>query len=298
MMNLAVDVLSRGDSPRSFPRSFKETDGLLALPVKNTSVHLDALPASSPSGRISKSFVARSATCPDMAESCWDASPIAIVEHKACGGCSNVCLEAAGNIHAGALLRTPSTACPTPRSPVLAALGSRRLHEEPGTDEEKEPWWAAAEDDELAKREPVELPQDFECREKKSQASRPFGGLGLPSWAYESSSSKRGRREYRRSACDSDSDCDSWSPASSASSRSPSPVPRFFESPPPSPQVQPTVAGKSRKASWADLVDEDDSEDPWQLKVADWPRPSSETVKTTVRWIDMIDSASDEEATS
>lgn len=193
----------------------------------------------------------------------WGAMPVsakagADVRGKRGGG-----PESTGGSH----LCTPSTACPSPRTPratsqVLerAASCNQDIHQEADI----HPWWDVADSELFA------VPSDDDDEDQimlalgsldargaePLLASRPFASLGLPSWAYEQRSSSTSSR-----CC------------SPCSTRSSSPALSGFESPVSC--TEPARRGRSPLAfcsltrgdeqekpavSWADLAEEEDLE--------------------------------------
>eukprot|EP00930_Biecheleria_cincta_P089933 TRINITY_DN79273_c0_g1_i1.p1 TRINITY_DN79273_c0_g1~~TRINITY_DN79273_c0_g1_i1.p1 ORF type:complete len:240 (-),score=36.41 TRINITY_DN79273_c0_g1_i1:152-871(-) len=225
----------------------------------------------------------------------WGAMPVsakagADVRGKRAGG-----PESTGESH----LCTPSTACPSPRTPratcqVLerAASFNQDIYQEADI----HPWWDVADSEFVALQCDDDEDRDilalgsFDAREVESlPASRPFASLGLPSWAYE----QRSRSSTPSSRCHSP-----------CSTRSSSPALSVFESP-----VSCSDAARRGRSSlafcsltrgdeqekpavsWADLAEEDELELQSVIPEAQ-PRP---TARGKARWVDLAESASDEE---
>mmetsp|Transcript_18687 Transcript_18687/g.44310 ORF Transcript_18687/g.44310 Transcript_18687/m.44310 type:complete len:193 (-) Transcript_18687:93-671(-) len=161
------------------------------------------------------------------------------------------------------LVHTPSTACPTPRTPVSRNLLPPLALPEPITySREAQPfWWPMSEGDEGALSSPLNEPSmgmQGDCR--FGEDSRAFGCLGLPQWVYEG---------------DADSDSD-WDTPGDSQGGSESPALSCFESRAPvqrkpvcwadlaeeeEMEIKMTSQAKTRpKVSWADL--QEDSEEP------------------------------------
>lgn len=188
----------------------------------------------------------------------------------------------------GSHLCTPSTACPSPHTPRAT---SQDIYQEADI----HPWWDGADTDFFAAPSDDDEDQDMVALGSLDArgveplpASRPFASLGLPSWAYEPRSSSPSSR-----CC---SPC-------SARSRSSSPALSGFESPVScaeaarrrSPQafcsLTRGVEQEKPAVSWADLAEEEELELQNPCLEAQ-PRP---TARGKVRWVDLAESASDEE---
>mmetsp|Transcript_10888 Transcript_10888/g.19739 ORF Transcript_10888/g.19739 Transcript_10888/m.19739 type:complete len:251 (+) Transcript_10888:113-865(+) len=166
------------------------------------------------------------------------------------------------------LLRTPSTACPSPRSPPCLQLEASALTE---LDE--------LADKDFAKKgrheNSVALPSVRNEVLSSTAAPRPFASLGLPSWVYEPSC--RGRRTDWDSS-GSEGSVHSSPCSSRSSSRSSSPALSGFCSPREVPVARRT---------WADLAEEELEE------VAEVDLCAAKAAK--IRWADLEDLDSEAE---
>eukprot|EP00434_Breviolum_minutum_P038094 symbB.v1.2.033782.t1/scaffold4246.1/size44322/2 len=185
--------------------------------------------------------------------------------------CSSICLD----LSAQKQIHTPSTVCPTPRSPV-----SPQLLPPPALDfqltsssGDVQPfWWSLTEGDEGPLSFPFDEPlmgeEVIEVRRNKAGA---FGSLGLDDWVY-------GPRGERDPVWDDDmSDCSDEEDASH------SPVDSAFESRAPA-QIRPSLA----RVSWADLAEEEEMEN--EKMVA----PAIPRAKPRVNWADLQEDLEDE----
>ncbi|CAK9098306.1 unnamed protein product [Durusdinium trenchii] len=192
---------------------------------------------------------------------------------------SSICLDSGKKKQ----VHTPSTVCPTPRTPVSPALLpplALDLHEQTSSSEDVQPfWWPMSEGDEGVLSSPFDEPQEGKqvvnlSQISRSQNSKAFGCLGLPDWVY-------GPRGARDPEWDDDSTCSDDSDGPSCQTSSDSPVESCFES-----RMPVAIRPKSAKASWADLAEE--------LENAQMVQPKPPTAKPKVNWADLQEASDDD----
>lgn len=182
-------------------------------------------------------------------------------------------------------IHTPSTVCPTPRTPVSPQLLpplAVDFHELTSSSGDVQPfWWSLSEGDEGPLSFPFDEPLTGEEVMELSKATSPkrpgpFGSLGLPDWVY-------GPRGLRDPIWDDSSDCEDSDGSTQVPSASSSPLDSAFESRAPSP-VRP---GAGAKVSWADLAEEEEMENFRAVPPAPMARPR-------VSWADLQEDSEDD----
>jgi len=198
--------------------------------IKNSFIHFDEA-----SVEDEAPLMKRSITCSAMP----DKAP-SLLKRFASGPISAEEASEVGSPTMISLLRTPSTACPSPQLPSIAAFDS------PPASPRAACGARAAPDVPGAAGEP-----------SRSRRPLPFMSLGLPAWAMQLAAEKV------RDECEED--CSSWYSPSPASAAGGGETPRTFA----------FVEASEANASWADLEDDSVLEAWSELAVVQQPSPCS-----------------------